>query len=138
MNAMALVAKYGKPTFFLTFTMDVKCNEVTSQLQPGQTPYDRPDLLNRIFAAKRKRLMEEIVKNEIFGKVIANVSVVEFQKRGAPHLHLLIWIKDFAPIALAMDGIISAEIPPPTDPLHNVVKRLMVHGPCGANYRASP
>ena len=34
-----------------------------------------------------------------------------------------------------MDGIISAEIPPPTDPLHNVVKRLMVHGPCGANYR---
>eukprot|EP00985_Skeletonema_marinoi_P001841 scaffold738_cov112-Skeletonema_marinoi.AAC.1 len=87
---MALVAKYGKPTFFLTFTMDVKCNEVTSQLQPGQTPYDRPDLLNRIFAAKRKRLMEEIVKNEIFGKVIANVSVVEFQKRGAPHLHLLI------------------------------------------------
>ena len=92
MNAMALVAKYGKPTFFLTFTMDVKCNEVTSQLKPGQTPYDRPDLLNRIFAAKRKELMEEIVKNEIFGKVIANVSVVEFQKRGAPHLHLLIWV----------------------------------------------
>ena len=39
----------------------------------------------------------EIEKDQIFvGKeCIGRVSVVEFQKRGAPHTHTLIWIKDF-------------------------------------------
>ncbi len=92
-NAMALVAKYGKPTFFITFTMDVSCSEVKSKLKPNQKPYDRPHLLNRIFQGKRKQLMREIVDVGIFGEVIAHVSVVEFQKRGAPHLHLLIWVR---------------------------------------------
>ncbi len=30
-----------------------------------------------------------------------------------------------------LDGIISAEIPPPNDPLHALVEKLMIHGPCG-------
>ncbi len=92
MNAMALVGKYGKPTFFLTFTMDVNCPEITSKLRRGQTAYDRPHLVNRIFQGKRKQLIDEITKKNIFGRPIAHVHVVEFQKRGAPHLHLLIWV----------------------------------------------
>lgn len=29
-SAMALVQEYGKPTFFITFTMDIGCDEVKS------------------------------------------------------------------------------------------------------------
>ena len=95
-NAMALVAKYGKPTFFITFTFDVNCPEVQRKLHPGQSPYDRPHLVNRIFQGKRKQLMKELTKDGIFGGPVAHVHVVEFQKRGAPHLHLLLWVSDIS------------------------------------------
>lgn len=60
---------------------------------------------------------------------------VEFQKRGLPHIHCLVWlaagnIEFSAPI---VDGFISAEIPDVlTDPLgYALVDEFMIHGPCG-------
>ena len=47
----------------------------------------------------------------IFGKCIARCGVIEFQKRGAPHLHLMIWITDFDATPENIDNIICAEIP---------------------------
>ena len=53
-DAMALVRQFGKPDLFITMTMDIHCPEVTGQLREGQTPYDRPDLLTRVFHGKRR------------------------------------------------------------------------------------
>lgn len=36
---------------------------------------------------KYRSFVKEIEKDQIFGKCIGRVSVVEFQKRGAPHTH---------------------------------------------------
>ena len=52
-DAMALVWKYGKPTFFVTFTIDVNCPEVKIELKQGQTPYDRPDVICCVFQLKK-------------------------------------------------------------------------------------
>lgn len=54
----------------------------------------------------------------------------------APHAHILIWIKDFPGDPHTIDNIISAEIPNKNDDeeLHNLVIKLMIHGPCGATY----
>jgi len=35
-------------------------------------------------------MLDDIIKNQMFGKVKAYVTVIEFQKRGAPHSHTLI------------------------------------------------
>ena len=149
-NAMALVRQFGKPTFFITETMDVNCPEVREHLMPGQTPYDRPDILCRLFQLRRKRLICMIVKEGCFGKVKAYLAVIEFQKRGAPHIHLLVWIEDFEPTPQNIDNVISAEIPyspvingdprPFTKEMadqqefHERVMDMMVHGPCGPAY----
>ena len=123
--------------------MDVKCPEVMNHLQPGETPYDRPDLLCRIFELKRKELLRDIKKNYIFGECIAHVCVIEFQKRGAPHMHLLVWIKDFEGTPSNIDSVISAEIPVRGEPsskqreLHDLVMHHMIHGPCGDGYRTN-
>ncbi|XP_044354828.1 uncharacterized protein [Triticum aestivum] len=45
LNAMALVQKYGKPDIFLTMTCNPNWGEIISELEPGQTPQDRPDLI---------------------------------------------------------------------------------------------
>ena len=33
-----------------------------------------------------------------------------------------------------IDDMICAEIPPPNDPLHDIVVKTMIHGPCGPQY----
>ena len=53
-------------------------------------PFNRPDLCARVFKIKFKELMNDLIKNKIFGKVVSNIDVIEFQKRGLPHAHILL------------------------------------------------
>ena len=88
-----LVQELGKPSLFITYTLDLTCKEVKDNLAPGQSPYDRPELLNEVFEIKKKELIREIVVVDgIFG-----VWVEKFQKRGAPQCHMLLWIKSRIP-----------------------------------------
>ena len=66
-DAMALVQKYGKPTFFVTFTFDVNCPEVKRELKQGQTPYDRPDVICRVFQLNRKEFMHDLLDKQVLG-----------------------------------------------------------------------
>jgi hypothetical protein len=131
---MALVRVLGKPTFFLTMTMDIKYKELVDLLHSGQSPYDRPDLICRIFKQKVDALMKEIVQDGILGEHVAHTYMIEFQKRGAPHIHLLIWIKDFIASPENIDQVISAEIPDPRSQpeLFEAVATKILHGPCDA------
>lgn len=51
-----------------------------------QIASERPDLLVRVFDMKRKALIEDITKRHVFGRVRSYVYVIEFQKRGLPHM----------------------------------------------------
>lgn len=61
--------------------------------------------------------------------------VVEFEKRGLPHVHMLIWLDAASKIYLKrnVDKYVSAEIPDPSeDPVgYAAIKMFMMHGPCG-------
>ena len=73
---------------------------------------------------------------------LSDLYVVEFQKRGLPHCHMLFWLypeyKYHDP--LQIDKIISAEIPNPIiDPLgHKIITEYMIHGPCGYAKTSAP
>jgi len=53
--------------------------------------------------------------NGLFGKVAGMVYTVEFQKRGLPHMHLLIFLQQEDKIRNPkdVDDIVSAQIPDP-------------------------
>ena len=45
------------------------------------------------------RLTEMIVREQVlWGKPVTRLAVDEFQKRGTPHIHLLVWLEDFDPV----------------------------------------
>ncbi|XP_057444606.1 uncharacterized protein LOC130736847 [Lotus japonicus] len=60
---------------------------------------------------------------------------IEFQKRGLPHVHILLWLKPQHKIKTGddIDKHISAELPDPKlyPKLYEAVSSYMIHGPCG-------
>jgi len=74
--------------------------------------------------------------------MIADMYSIEFQKRGLPHAHFLLFLHPSSkyPTAIDIDKVISAEIPcAKEDPkLYNCVKEHMIHGPCGISKTSSP
>jgi Helitron helicase-like domain at N-terminus len=134
-NSLAISRKYGVADLFITMTANPKWPEVLDALLPGQTPSDRPDLVSRVFHQKKLHLIDIITKKGIFGATVAHVHTIEFQKRGLPHMHLLIWLERDHKIRTPadVDSMISPEFPDPvTHPrLFRLVSEMMTHGPCG-------
>ncbi|XP_060868885.1 uncharacterized protein LOC132943798 [Metopolophium dirhodum] len=139
MDAMTYVRNFGTPNLFITFTCNPNWTDIKRELKHGQTPQDRHDIIARVFHQKIKVLMNLIVKHRIFGETQCYMYTVEWQKRGLPHVHLLVWLVDkIRPNDV--DSIISAELPnPDIDPeLFEIVKKHMVHGPRGYMNPNSP
>ncbi|MCP4486968.1 MAG: hypothetical protein GY820_06565, partial [Gammaproteobacteria bacterium] len=135
-DAMAIVRKFGKPDLFITMTCNPRWPEITENLLPGQSPPDRPDLVARVFNLKLNQLKSDIEKNEIFGAQVARVEVIEFQKRGLPHCHMLVILsaEDKPKTAALIDKIVMAELPVGDDELLQQVRTHMIHGPCGDEF----
>jgi hypothetical protein len=152
-DAMAVVRKYRKPDLFITFTCNPEWTEITTALTSPQTYRDRPDLVARVFKLKLQALCDELNKDGIFGRRIAHFMVVEFQKRGLPHAHILLILasEDQLRSSQHIDDCICAELPP--DPksfkdgspeqeqaqrLQDVIINHQVHGPCGDENPSCP
>ena len=132
-DAMTYVRNYGRPDLFVTFTCNPKWEEIQQELLPGQTHSDRHDLLARVFRQKLIKLMNIVTKSHVFGPTRCWMYSIEWQKRGLPHAHILIWLKDKIK-ADQIDSVISAELPDPQrDPgLYEIIVKNMIHGPCGS------
>ena len=128
-DSMATVKHFGPPSLFITMTANGSAPEVTSLLKPGQVAEDRWDLCSEVFNAHRQQLLREIDAEGVFGPSVARFSVVEFQKRGLAHLHLLVWLFDQPTDGAAIDRIVKAMIPP-AGSLRDKVLRTNVHT-CG-------
>lgn len=105
----------------------------------GQTANDRPDLICRVFKRKLDEFLDQIINKQIFGRVKAYVWVIEFQKRGLPHCHLLLILDENDKIDSVekIDQVISAEIPDKKQHprLYELVLKHMIHMPCTSVYR---
>ncbi|KAI5409892.1 hypothetical protein KIW84_055374 [Lathyrus oleraceus] len=141
-DGMVIVLNGGKPDIFLTMTCNPSWSEITSELLPFQTPQDRPDLLTRIFRSKFEKLKDDVINKGVLGKVKSYMYVTEFQKRGLPHVHMLLVLEsnDKLRDPKDYDSMVRAEIPKlECEPqLHEAVVRHMIHRPCGIINRKSP
>jgi len=115
-----MIRTLGVPTFFLTFSYDdlnsqdainallaAKYGPHFPRRKAEDIPYpERKELLNDYPVAAARHFSMRIVKvinllkrnsKAIFGKEMVDYSVrVEFQGRGSPHCHCLLWLKDAA------------------------------------------
>ena len=141
-DGMAIVRVFGKPDLFITVTCNPNWPEIKEALLPGQTAQDRPELISRVFNMKLKAIFNDFLKENIFGKVLAYLYTIEFQKRGLPHAHILLILnRSYKPKTAAdYDTIVSAEIPDKNrDPnTYKTVVQSMIHGPYGIHKSNAP
>ena len=97
--------------------------------------------MDHVFHQKKKKLIKLIEKDQVFGKMRAYTYTIEFQKRGLRHCHLLVfleWPSRETITPSLLDDVISAEIPPITSPVQELVNTQMMHGQCGSLNVNSP
>lgn len=157
-DAMTYVRHGGKPTLFITYTCNPKNEELLSHLN-GQTANLRQDTIARVFhqqilifhdiLVKGKTLDKSKTKKfakksknflgQLFGDVKYYLYAVEWQKRGLPHIHILLWFSELIN-PNEIDNIICAELPDIQldKELYELVLRHMIHGPCGKHNEDCP
>ncbi len=139
---MALIRKFGRPDLFITMTCNPNWPKILHELRPGEETNDRLDLTSRVFNMKLNALLKDLLQNGVLGIVVADIHVVEWQKQGLPHGHILIILRsqDKSRDNSDYDRIVCAELPnKSTHPeLYNIMTSRMLHGPCGAIHPSCP
>ncbi|CAN1172158.1 hypothetical protein LINPERPRIM_LOCUS30907 [Linum perenne] len=123
LDGMAICQYFGNPDLFITFTCNAQWPEITEAFEEviGNKSEDKPFVVARVFRLKVIALKKDITQKGFFGKTVADLHTIEFQKR-------------------ANDKAISAKLPDPNiDPFgYETVSKFMIHGPCGISRPTSP
>ena len=117
-SALVIMSELGPATGFLTLTCNIDWIEIKSQLLLGQTAFDRPDIVCPVFQ-KRKAALLHNLKNGVYfpGEVVYIMHVIEFQKRGLPHAHIVFRLSDHpdsndeAKLLKYCDDMVTAQMP---------------------------
>ena len=129
-DGLAIVRRYGKPTYFLTVTCNPNWPEIRNHPgMSGQNASDRPDVTCRVFHQKLKKILNTL-RQGLLGNKIYLLHVVEFQKRGLPHAHLALRVEPQPLTTDQIDEVISAEVPPESEDnrrYRELVLRHMIH-----------
>ena len=96
--------------------------------------------------------MQDLKSGHLLGRVVAHMNAIEFQKRGLPHVHILLILSNSDRVMSPefVDSAVCAELPPDPEEvskelgreqrccLQDIVIANMIHGPCGKTNPTSP
>ena len=137
-HVRAMCAQLGDPDLMVTFTFVNNWPEVRKvEEKINALKYDKMDIRfcpfeemliwKRRFDEIRKNRFNDLINNMGFGEVSDYCWRLEFQARGAPHVHALIWLKN----RMTLDQISKkfyASLPPlSANRLLNLVSTTMIH-----------
>ncbi|POS84271.1 hypothetical protein EPUL_003259 [Erysiphe pulchra] len=129
-----------KYSVFTTITANPSWSEILAELEYNQTQYSRPDLIAKVFKLKLDQMSHDFKERYVCGVSIGSIYTIEYQKRGLPHAHILVYLhRDVVPrCAEQVDELVRAQVPTNDPELVAVVKSLLIHGPCGPEFPNAP
>ena len=124
-DALETARRKGPPTWFITLTTNPRWKEILDQLLAGQNATDRPDITVRVFHAKLA-IVIKFLKEKFCGTTLYIMRVIEYQKRGLPHAHIVIGSSSPPRTASELDFFITCELPA-EGPVRDLALAHMVH-----------
>ncbi|KAK0416435.1 hypothetical protein QR680_012481 [Steinernema hermaphroditum] len=130
LDAMAISARVGAPSFFITFTGNPKWPEVLREQRHKDQPLtELYDIQCRVFLRKLYELKKDLL--QCFGEQVGMAMSIEHQQRGMPHAHILLTIhpEDYEVSGEHIDEYITTNVPDKDEnpELFNLVTSLMHH-----------
>ena len=148
-DVLAMIREFGCPTLFLTFScaeydsVDIdrylrKVNKVPKSYPIERLCIEDPISVSRKFSQKFHNFFDTVlIKGAVLGEVTHSFWKKEYQSRGAPHYHVLLWIKDAPVIGVDpehvvtewIDRRISCHIPDEkgSPELHHLITKYQLH-----------
>ena len=156
-DLFSMLAMLGPPTWFVTFSADefgwLEClmsaggltreqASVLTQKEKEDLIANNPDLVSRYFDHRWSSFFRLILKSKTgspIGVITDHFWRVEFQRRGSPHVHMLLWVEgapvveenmtevDKVTVAQWVSRYVSTEIPKEPGELRDLVLRLQQH-----------
>ena len=159
-EVMAMMRQLGIPTLFMTFSAaDRRWIEIDNAIlvQQGKPPMTAEEHKNmtwedhcriimsnpvtaaRFFDNRVRKFIKDVIMSEAgpIGKVEDYYYRTEFQQRGWPHIHMIVWVKDApkldidsdADVVEFVDSIITCRMPSETDDpeLYEIVNSVQMH-----------
>ena len=78
---MTISQNFGKPDLFFNMACNPNQKKIAENINENENAIDRPDIITRVFHQKINILKDELLKKNIFGKVIAFMSL-SFKNEG--------------------------------------------------------
>ena len=158
-DLFAMIRQLGIPTFFITFSAaDRRWIEIDNSIliSQGKPPMNEEQHKNmtweqhcdiimsnpvaaaRMFQQRVNTFIKDVIMSQAnpIGKVQDYYYRTEFQQRGWPHIHMVVWVQN-APrysedpedeVIEFIDKYISCEVPPESDEqLHEIVTSVQTH-----------
>ena len=138
-DALSIIRVLGSFTFFITITCFAGHRDIVSNIFPGQSAANRPDIMTRVFRLQMKEFHHDLFQRGVMGNAVAWLYSYEQQVRRLWHCHINLKVSENISVEL-LDSLVTCEIPDPdVDPeLYALVAKFMVHGPCGHLNPTSP
>ena len=114
-EAFLLSVSLGPPTFFITITENPYWPEIIAL--DNISYLNNSSLLMRVFKQRRSSFLSYLKISKIFGDVKGFVWRDEYQQRGLPHSHILLWTNFDTENIDQIDSVISCKIP--NDPIYD-------------------
>jgi hypothetical protein len=151
-NALVIASELEAPTVFITLTCNQTWPEIQEALLPGQTAFDRPDVVCRVFKARLEAFLNNLNEGKYFDTLDENGDVlirrevvymmysIEYQNRGLPHAHIIVKLRyapdlsDPAACSRFVDEFLTCEMPVVDEMsseddirYHKIVDKNLVH-----------
>ena len=109
-DAAALTLKLGNCSWFLTVTCNPRWLDLYSM---GVADYALDSFsVARIFKLKVQQLMKILKSRSILGRITGYLYRYEYQNRGLPHVHILLWTDTDVDDPEIVNRYVTAELPP--------------------------
>ncbi|KAI3780366.1 hypothetical protein L2E82_10346 [Cichorium intybus] len=92
---------------------------------------NRPDIVARIFQIKVSHFIKFLKEDKTFGDVTAYLYTIEFQKRGLPYCHTLLWhilleLENLLNVATPSKSLSKFHLPMPCHTLFEVLRNRLL------------
>ena len=91
-DSIVIVQKLGYLSLFIIFIANLQWLEILQELYKGETGLNQLDLVVYIFYIKVYKLLQDLYQWQIFSHFLGCVQTIKYQKRGLPHLYLLLFL----------------------------------------------